>query len=93
MGNNFSPGPWHVGIKIDGYGWPTYRLRDMNDPHDEEEYTANAALIASAPDLLEALETLLDCVEVWLVDGFPTTDGLPTEVEELARAAIAAATE
>lgn len=85
---NHTPAPWHV------YGYEIGTAPDEtiavvcalsgNDGDSEED--ANARLIAAAPELLAALETLL-----WQVER---TDDLPEEVEEMlsdARAAIAKA--
>ena len=85
-----TPGPWVVGITIDGLGWPTYRLRDMNDPHDKKECQANARLIAAAPDLLEACEALLDSEAYVAEDWLPTmaTEARFYEVLEMSRTAI-----
>ncbi len=50
---------WVIGVTIDERGWPNYRLRDMQDPHDPQEYRANAHLIAAAPDMYEALKGIV----------------------------------
>lgn len=59
-----TPGPWYV---EDGFVWRDNET--IADPHcsllfDSEEMEDNARLIAAAPDLLAALESLLAvCVE------------------------------
>lgn len=62
-----TPGPWVADIKADGstevwsadYSMFIAKRHQMND---RDEAKANAALIAAAPDLLEALERLVDAV-------------------------------
>lgn len=67
MSGKHTPGPWTIERKkkyrahISGFGWHglakvIVRMRDDED--DCEDGLANARLIASAPDLLEALEDL-----------------------------------
>lgn len=61
-----TPGPWKVGVSMDEtreYPWPYYRLQLMGNPTDAEEIEANARLIASAPDLLAALEAMVGLVD------------------------------
>lgn len=54
-----------------------------------EEIEANAALIAAAPDLLEACKEALSFSET--LNGGPFSEGLPSETESHLRAAIAKA--
>jgi hypothetical protein len=87
-----TPGPWHVGGAIDsvifapdGYAIAdakTFHGRRQNDMH------ANARLIASAPDLLAALQQCLV-----IVDAHRRAAGGEGDVAAMnARAAIARAT-
>jgi hypothetical protein len=70
MTAKFTPGPWIIkGYSIHG-GDNRVRVAEINPPHpkargreraEEREYCdGNARLIAAAPDLLHALEALLD---------------------------------
>lgn len=68
-----SPGPWTLGPADDIDGAQYYRsvsaktwqnfanvvVRMEDDDHDSAKGLANAALIAAAPDLLEALEAVV----------------------------------
>lgn len=69
-----TPGPWHghsklsssenhTGFRVYGPGASGWTIAEVMpiDP-DGLEGAANARLIASAPDLLEALQTLLDAL-------------------------------
>ena len=82
-------GPWKFN---DGYvraedGTPVADVR-LDNPKEEED--ANAALIAAAPELLEAAKKALDCIK-----GFDTAfadgDGDKLEEVRLLEAAIAKA--
>ncbi len=65
---NFTPGPWG----FDSFGL-SEEIKSLNNPliaivqsrHCEspEEMRGNAQLIASAPDLLDAAQTALECLE------------------------------
>ncbi len=90
-----TPGPWIVGIKLDGYGWPTYRIRDMKHPRGEsgyaEEVAANAHLIAAAPELLEACRAAL--AELHKANPYDRRDvRFPSEAEQAISQAIHKAT-
>ena len=65
-----TPGPWHVRT-FDGSQWSidavgdlpiaqAQQLRPVRFDPKQNERTANARLIAAAPELLEALQDLLD---------------------------------
>ncbi len=63
-----TPGPWGLYARTDGWqvysesrSHVGYAYASVMDP--PEVGVANAALIVSAPELLEALEWLLACVE------------------------------
>jgi hypothetical protein len=91
-----TPGPWFVestdfnGITV----WsqrPQMVITELGYPADEhawalkDEAVANAALIAAAPDLLAALQTLVAAADA---DGWPDGWGM---VKDKARAALAKA--
>jgi hypothetical protein len=90
-----TPGPWHVGktapcIVYDDNGWGV--ANTVN--HDRYVYAmqANARLIAAAPDMLAALQAILQGVK-----HDDTGDGyaeivLSTDDARTARAAVAKAT-
>jgi hypothetical protein len=79
MKNNFTPGPWIIGESDhfesqNGYGsieiyseFPFNWLASVKGLHvgnkTKEEVEANAKLITAAPELLEALDELVDIVE------------------------------
>ena len=69
-----TPGPWECGQNHVGTGtvairhhtgdtiaYTTCKRQEYGDPFNDAEALANARLIASAPELLEALERLVDC--------------------------------
>ena len=61
MNGKHTPGPWVVGQSggvIDRRGCAVAKVQDMPG-QDSGERAANAALIAAAPDMLEALRELL----------------------------------
>ena len=77
MSTQHTPGPW----KLDGTAntgdldivAPTGRIAMLDCEFSEETedvLTANAHLIAAAPDLLAALREIVAAVEVGDVDGF-----------------------
>jgi len=86
----FTPGDWSTGpawiVKSDdGNHICDCSLSYIIGPHQQE---ANARLIAAAPELLEALQNLLDYCES-TSNGEP---GWPRDAPEKAKAAIAKAT-
>ena len=89
MSNGHTPGPW-IARKTGGQGWPGQRGWAIDFNEDQEQVVdfvyeeADARLIAAAPDLLEALEELLQLIEI------ERPDWLHTE-QHRARAAIAKA--
>ena len=67
-----TPGPWRVGtpgpngcytIGTDKGLMTAMIAHSVNDPGQEMEAKGNAALIASAPDLLKALEGMVEYVD------------------------------
>lgn len=101
MADRFTPGPWSVlpGDTLSGHrqvgagvaGLPLHTVAtahayDMPDP----EATANAHLIAAAPDLLESLRAVMSWVENWDCP-FKEDDEWPLTRDQVA-AAIAKAT-
>lgn len=87
--NKHTPGPWNatkfnpVTGDIDDcylYVEPGISVIERKVKGRDQHDTANARLIAAAPDLLEALEYCLDC----LGDEF----ALPADCQSTARAAI-----
>ena len=91
MKSNFTPGPWRIGDKhqTDIYAARAgHAIARTVNPHYAGECEANAVLIAAAPELLEALE--------WLVDILPDPELDNDELQRVwtkkARAAINKAT-
>ena len=94
-----TPGPWRTvggGVIADSYGWKgaiiapagTITHKDLdNGMYDNLRGEANARLIAAAPDLLEALQTL-----VASLDWEEKRSGTTYAGHDAARAAIARAT-
>lgn len=99
-----TPGPWHLepysygfdlvreGVKPGSYGGWFIELRALDV---DDEYRANACLIAAAPDMLRALqemEAILDFdAEISPCACFPDPDGIRNAVR-MGREAIAKAT-
>jgi hypothetical protein len=89
MDAQHTEGPWAIVDK--GYGVniePSIAWIGFGSAHSTTEHKANARLIAAAPDLLEALDTLT------LVIGLTPIAGNKEALQEafnIARAAIAAA--
>lgn len=83
-----TPGPWHATIKVIRH--PVYdetgELICTVECQSGEQDKANAHLIASAPDLLAALEMCLDTIQGKVING---RTGL--FAQDAARAAIARA--
>lgn len=79
----FTPGPWHYATGEDGAviytGFTIAKI-----PIDGLDWQSNAHLIASAPELLAALKSL--------VDDFERIIGRPIEAEHEAKVAISKAT-
>ena len=90
MGTKHTPGPWHVS-KGRSVVWVKAGHQDVAGAYMGsyparcgEQDLANARLIAAAPELLEALDRILNWPRVF--------DGLRAEDVAFARAAIAKAT-
>jgi hypothetical protein len=94
--SNHTPGPWHVGMRpgpivYGALGEQIAGLRGSSLGY--EETSANARLIASAPELLAALEIVLSstCGDVG-DDGYDGCIRIEAKALERVRAAIAKAT-
>ena len=88
-----TPGPWDVEPKgsrhfVDGADGLTVAYLDRAGVRERSEIEANARLIASAPELLEALEAVLPDLEHYVATHGPG----PDKRLAIARAAIAKAT-
>ena len=87
-----TPGPWDVEPKgsrhfVDGADGLTVAYLDRAGVRERSEIEANARLIASAPELLEALEAVLPDLEHYVATHGPG----PDKRLAIARAAIAKA--
>lgn len=87
-----TPGPWHIeagthyqAIRTDGE--VIANMREIGGCFNKE----NARLIAAAPDLLAALESMLDWDTTLEAIGFAVKNGVKGDIAK-ARAAIAKAT-
>lgn len=105
MGAQHTSGPWCVEDPMDfeltiveagkeTHEWRFIASCSLPDGDDDQDFTsgevqANARLIASAPDLLEALQRIADAPAWGAPDRWETT---PDEVRQLARKAISLAT-
>jgi hypothetical protein len=89
-----TPLPWTIGR---GRRWITSGEVDIARIHDvskigEDEAVANARLIASAPELLEALENAYTDINYLLIEGFDTDveectiDGVKDTIREIKQA-------
>ena len=86
----FTPGPWHIGMKPGPiiYDEKSNQVANMCDGlYGDEENRANARLIATAPELLEALEWFVNQIKDF---GAVTIDGDKRRIRE-AREAVAKA--
>ena len=91
-----TPGPWKVTAGIvdnprliveDDIGNPVCAMSLRGVYGDTVKMTANAALIAAAPDLLTATEAWVAAMDKWLETGIPST---PDESKAIYDAAVAA---
>lgn len=91
-----TPGPWKVTAGIvdnprliveDDIGNPVCAMSLRGVYGDTVKMTANAALIAAAPDLLTATEAWVAAMDKWLETGIPST---PDESKAIYEAAVAA---
>lgn len=81
-----TPGPWSIDgdillTHVDPFGDTPFGRVNISHELTEDEREANRALIAAAPDLLEALDKMLDHFE----------GRIPLELFELSESAIARA--
>lgn len=90
-----TPGPWHSthAIVYNAQGWAVANATVFHGKHGADESTANAHLIASAPELLEALkdaEFLLRQLSINWKEAARMVDSCKRSASD-ARAAIAKA--
>lgn len=94
MKTEHTPGPWgyQLGAVVDSEGYLVADIRSRWDDgmEGEDYHFANAALIAAAPELMEALELCLKNSEFRRASGVESGPMIEREIEE-ARAAIAKA--
>lgn len=84
-----TPGPWHVGMRPGPiiYGTKGDQVADLRGFLDIDETSANARLIAAAPDLLDAMQSMVDAYQTHF-------DVMPVAwqtYDSIARAALAKA--
>ncbi len=93
-----TPGPWHTGnivgeryvFAADGYAVADATVYHRN--HDDQ-HIANARLIAAAPELLEALETMVAYSDKLIADGhYDYREPRVQELYDMCAAVIAKAT-
>ena len=100
MNTKHTPGPWKVEQRFSGNRFihsdnsqsPICRVAFVGMGIGVDESKANADLIAAAPELLEALENLLDAVRQNIDGKPPTADQIFEIGGHAAVAAIAKAT-
>lgn len=87
----FTPGPWTVRFDHDNIGYPCYFIHGFSGDakRDVALHTANANMIAAAPDLYAALEMLLADIEEY--QRINQLGGENNHAQVLARAALAKA--
>ena len=94
MSTQHTPGPWHRNIKpaskytVIFAGRNTHIARLVPDGLTDDEIEANCNLIAAAPELLEALETMRIAFDVCTGD-MPVAKKKKNEARIKCRAAIA----
>jgi len=81
-------GPWRrFGGMVDGYGITSDKAVILpRDGFNGLHHDANARLIASAPDLLEACKSVRVMLSVWSIDPYKSPNTLLTLVEGLDKA-------
>jgi hypothetical protein len=87
METKHTPGPWQPGTENEGFFIANGELRP--DIAKRITSAADASLIAAAPDLLAAAQSLLAMPDF---DGTQATSQIRRSAKHLARAAIAKAT-
>lgn len=83
MGTTFTPGPWiyqDEAIRQEESGAIVAEVGPAFGAGASARRSSNVALIASAPDLLAALESILQCVN----------SGIPANIDDIAPIAAAA---
>ena len=86
-----TPGPWSVETKgsrhfIDGADELTVAYVDRAGVRERQTYESNARLIASAPDLLEALEDAAFLMRMAAKIAGPMQDSFKRSAEDAAKA-------
>ena len=81
MKNTHTPGPWR---------WENNTLTGSNDCFVDKDEELDAALIASAPDLLSALEQAYNAI-AWNIPGGTLSDEEEEALLDTIRASIAKA--
>jgi hypothetical protein len=88
-------GPWHVGSRIDCQSTRICTIVGGDAIHGSSaavsEWRNDAALIAAAPDLLEALTDALEDYDAWMKDADVTPNESLLAWTDKARSAIARA--
>jgi len=86
MGNKHTPGPWGIEqtihrnwigqVRIDGKVGEIVAITDRIGlkEHIKERNDANAKLIAAAPEMLKALEGVLDSIEAYSAERKPKNE-------------------
>jgi len=102
--NKHTPAPWHIGqgngegeifaesgrMKLQDGGIALYPVCSMTSGYNDEEDAANARLISAAPELLQALASILEhSREFGDIENYET---MLVRIEDKARAAINKAT-
>ena len=89
METKHTPGNWHTtGLEVRDYkGMIVAQVYDHNQNNvNREECLANAKLIASAPELLESLKTILSNFKSCISHGNGELDSDKEEIEKAERA-------
>ena len=87
-----TPAPWHAEqnedrlvIRSDGGTEICEVTGETFDEYAEEEREANAALIAAAPELFDALKAITDLIDVYSIDK-PWRDARAAALRAIAKA-------
>lgn len=93
MTTTHTPGPWHIGLRqaekiiYDKTGWAVANATVYHGKEDAEQVKANARLIAAAPDMLAALQEVVDAYQ----RHFAVMPIVWQTIDDIASAAIAKA--